>query len=143
MGAETEPISTTTVNGTDANDVDPKKPTVLSPPNGTADQVEDPKLNPSVPGSKTTPSFDIDDVLKKMGAVDKITLLSGKDGWHTRDILRFKIPSMRLSDGEWEDIIISLASNFAIHRTQRRSRHSMYISNFLFILPDTNNKPNL
>ena len=133
------------VEGTDQTSVNGSGENLnkLPPPNGTTDQVEDSKPDPSVIVSKPTPLFDIDDVLKKMGAVDKITLLSGKDGWHTRDILRFKIPSMRLSDGKWEDIIILLVSNFAIHRTQRRSRHSMYISNFLLILPDTNNKPNL
>ena len=131
MGVEeTEQTSTTTVNGTDVNGVGLNK----LPSNGTADQVAD---------SKPTPPFDIDDVLKKMGTADKISLLSGKDGWHTRDIPRFKISSVRLSDGKWEDIIILLVSNFAIHRTQRCSRHSMYTSNFLLTLPDTNNEPNL
>ena len=143
MGAETEPTSTTTVNGTDANGVDPKKPTILSPLNGTADQVAGSKTDPSVADSEPTPPFDIDDVLKKMGTADKIALLSGKDGWHTRDIPRFEIYSMRLSDGKWEDIIILLLSNLAIHRTQRCSRYSMYISNFQLTLPDTNNEPNL
>ena len=103
MGVEeTEQTSTITVNGTDVNGVDLNK----LPPNGTADKIADSKPAPSAPDSKPTPSFDIDDVLKKMGTADKISLLSGKDGWHTRDIPRFKISSMRLSDGKWEDIII-------------------------------------
>ena len=144
MGAETEPISTTTVNGTDANDVDPKKPTILSPPNGIAlTEVADPKPAPTVADSEPAPPFDIDEVLAKMDIADKITLLSGKDGWHTRDVPSFNISSMRLSDGKRHDIIILQISNFIIYRTQRCPRHSMYTSNFLLILPDTNNEPNL
>ncbi|KAG7715830.1 hypothetical protein KL949_003897 [Ogataea haglerorum] len=46
-----------------------------------------------------TQSFDIVDILSKLKLEEKLSLLSLKDFWHTVNIERLGIPSIRLSDG--------------------------------------------
>ncbi|KAK8005894.1 hypothetical protein PG991_012191 [Apiospora marii] len=43
--------------------------------------------------------FDVEDLISKLTPDEKISLLSGKDFWQTRDIPRLQIPSLRTSDG--------------------------------------------
>ncbi|KAF9698526.1 hypothetical protein EKO04_003917 [Ascochyta lentis] len=43
--------------------------------------------------------WSIEDVLSQLTIDEKVSLLSGKDFWHTRDIPRLSIPSIRMSDG--------------------------------------------
>ncbi|ETN42995.1 uncharacterized protein HMPREF1541_02153 [Cyphellophora europaea CBS 101466] len=43
--------------------------------------------------------FDIEDVLTKLDTVEKISLLSGIDFWHTFPVHRLGVPSIRVSDG--------------------------------------------
>ncbi|WVW87104.1 hypothetical protein I302_109161 [Kwoniella bestiolae CBS 10118] len=55
------------------------------------------------PSPERSPSkiklLDVEEVLSKLSLPEKVSLLSGKDNWHTRDIPKFNIPSLRLSDG--------------------------------------------
>ncbi|KAG4433503.1 hypothetical protein IFR05_011012 [Cadophora sp. M221] len=44
-------------------------------------------------------SFDVEDVLKKLTSNEKIGLLSGVDFWHTQNVPRLHVPSIRMSDG--------------------------------------------
>ena len=41
----------------------------------------------------------IQELIKKLTTEEKITLLSGADAWHTCEIERLKIPSLKMSDG--------------------------------------------
>ncbi|KAK5116573.1 hypothetical protein LTR85_009198 [Meristemomyces frigidus] len=43
--------------------------------------------------------FDVDEILEELTTEEKVSLLAGKDFWHTNDVPRLKIPSLRLSDG--------------------------------------------
>ena len=45
------------------------------------------------------------DVVAEMNMPDKIKLLCGRDRWPTEAIPEHGIPSMRLCDDMWEDII--------------------------------------
>ncbi|KAG7926592.1 hypothetical protein KL925_003642 [Ogataea polymorpha] len=44
-------------------------------------------------------TFDVEDVLKQLTTKEKVQLLSLKDFWHTQEIKRLNVPSIRLSDG--------------------------------------------
>ncbi|KAG7840201.1 hypothetical protein KL942_003000 [Ogataea angusta] len=44
-------------------------------------------------------TFDVDDILSQLHLKEKVQLLSLKDFWHTANIDRLNIPSIRLSDG--------------------------------------------
>ncbi|KAM0541955.1 hypothetical protein ACHAPJ_013017 [Fusarium lateritium] len=44
-------------------------------------------------------NFDIEEALSQLSLDEKIQLLSGKDFWHTHEIRRLGIPSVRMSDG--------------------------------------------
>nr|RBQ84575.1 hypothetical protein FVER53263_07762 [Fusarium verticillioides] len=46
-----------------------------------------------------TDALDVDELLSKLTTDEKISLLSGKDFWHTTPIPQHGIPSIRLSDG--------------------------------------------
>ncbi|OBT39249.1 hypothetical protein VE00_10524 [Pseudogymnoascus sp. WSF 3629] len=43
--------------------------------------------------------FDVEDVIRNASIQEKISLLSGKDFWHTQPLERFNVPSIRTSDG--------------------------------------------
>ncbi|KAH7401212.1 glycoside hydrolase superfamily [Pyrenochaeta sp. MPI-SDFR-AT-0127] len=43
--------------------------------------------------------WSIEEVLEQLTIDEKVSLLAGKDFWHTRDIPRLSVPSIRLSDG--------------------------------------------
>ncbi|KAF2036551.1 beta-glucosidase precursor [Setomelanomma holmii] len=43
--------------------------------------------------------WSVEEVLEELTIDEKVSLLAGKDFWHTRDIPRLSIPSIRLSDG--------------------------------------------
>ncbi|KAG7858801.1 hypothetical protein KL919_002866 [Ogataea angusta] len=44
-------------------------------------------------------AFDVEDVLKQLKTKEKVQLLALKDFWHTQEIERLNVPSIRLSDG--------------------------------------------
>ncbi|KAH7176837.1 glycoside hydrolase superfamily [Dactylonectria macrodidyma] len=44
-------------------------------------------------------NFDVEDVLRNASIPEKVSLLAGKDFWHTTPLPRFNVPSIRLSDG--------------------------------------------
>ncbi|RSL53511.1 putative beta-glucosidase K [Fusarium duplospermum] len=43
--------------------------------------------------------FDVEHVIKNASVSEKISLLSGRDFWHTAPLPRFNVPSIRVSDG--------------------------------------------
>ncbi|KAL4885969.1 putative beta-glucosidase K [Aspergillus karnatakaensis] len=43
--------------------------------------------------------FDVETVIQNASLSEKISLLAGSDFWHTTSLPRFKVPSVRLSDG--------------------------------------------
>ncbi|KAM5350935.1 hypothetical protein ACJ41O_003658 [Fusarium nematophilum] len=43
--------------------------------------------------------FDVEHVIQNASVTEKISLLSGKDFWHTNSLPRFNVPSIRVSDG--------------------------------------------
>ncbi|KAJ5932274.1 hypothetical protein N7516_006763 [Penicillium verrucosum] len=43
--------------------------------------------------------FDVDKVLREATVAEKVGLISGKDAWHTYDIPRLGVPSIRFTDG--------------------------------------------
>lgn len=45
------------------------------------------------------PSFDVEQVFATMTLHEKCLLLSGNDNWHTKAFYKYRIPSIRLSDG--------------------------------------------
>ncbi|EED16123.1 beta-glucosidase precursor, putative [Talaromyces stipitatus ATCC 10500] len=45
------------------------------------------------------PDFDVDSILQQLTLPEKISLVSGRDFWHTTSVPRLKIPAIRLSDG--------------------------------------------
>ncbi|KAJ9414695.1 hypothetical protein QL093DRAFT_2594471 [Fusarium oxysporum] len=54
--------------------------------------------------SKVTPDdvhsdFDVEHVIQNASVSDKISLLSGRDFWHTNPLPAFNVPSVRVSDG--------------------------------------------
>lgn len=49
--------------------------------------------------SKMTKGMDVDALLEQLTLEEKISLLAGKDFWHTVPIPRLNIPSIRVSDG--------------------------------------------
>ncbi|KXJ87223.1 beta-glucosidase [Microdochium bolleyi] len=46
-----------------------------------------------------TPHLDVEDVISQLTLEEKISLLSGRNFWDTRDIPRLGVPSLRFSDG--------------------------------------------
>ncbi|KAH6662238.1 glycosyl hydrolase family 3 N terminal domain-containing protein [Halenospora varia] len=56
------------------------------------------EVSPPTPPYPVEP-FDVEDVLKKLSGQEKIDLLSGIDSWHTKNVPRLNVPSIRLSDG--------------------------------------------
>lgn len=67
--------------------------------------------------SSHTPSmihenFDIDALLAQLTPAEKVSLLSGKDMWHTADIPRIGIPSIRLSDGASDTVAEPFCHHF-------------------------------
>jgi len=44
-------------------------------------------------------AFDVEEVLSKLTLQEKISLISGRDFWHSYGIERLGIPSIRMSDG--------------------------------------------
>ncbi|PVH74233.1 glycoside hydrolase family 3 protein [Cadophora sp. DSE1049] len=46
-----------------------------------------------------TPGFDVDKVIAEATLLEKLALLAGKDAWHTHDIPRLGVPSIRFTDG--------------------------------------------
>ncbi|TAQ86009.1 hypothetical protein B7494_g5664 [Chlorociboria aeruginascens] len=46
-----------------------------------------------------TNAFNVEEVLSQLNTVEKVSLLSGIDWWHTQAIPKHKIPSIRVSDG--------------------------------------------
>jgi beta-glucosidase len=44
-------------------------------------------------------SFNVDEVLSKLTLKEKISLLSGRDFWHTVPLPKYGVPSLRFSDG--------------------------------------------
>ncbi|RTE84399.1 putative beta-glucosidase K [Fusarium euwallaceae] len=49
--------------------------------------------------SEVSKDFDVEYVIKNASVSEKITLLSGRDFWHTAPLPRFNVPSIRVSDG--------------------------------------------
>lgn len=47
----------------------------------------------------THKGFDVEDVLSQLTVEEKISLLSGRDTWHTFSVPRLNVPSIRVSDG--------------------------------------------
>ncbi|KAF2827691.1 beta-glucosidase precursor [Ophiobolus disseminans] len=60
-----------------------------------------PFINDSLAEQKPTKfaPWSVEEVLQQLTVDEKVSLLAGKDFWHTRDIPRLSIPSIRLSDG--------------------------------------------
>ncbi|CZR61435.1 related beta-glucosidase K [Phialocephala subalpina] len=46
-----------------------------------------------------TSGFDVEEVLAEATLLEKLSLLAGKDAWHTQDIPRLGVPSIRFTDG--------------------------------------------
>ncbi|KAK9492032.1 putative beta-glucosidase K [Lipomyces doorenjongii] len=55
-------------------------------------------LKPQAP-SDSSSDFDIENVIQNASLSDKISLLSGRDFWHTNSLPAFNVPSIRVSDG--------------------------------------------
>ncbi|KAH8662620.1 glycosyl hydrolase family 3 N terminal domain-containing protein [Xylariales sp. PMI_506] len=43
--------------------------------------------------------FDVETVIREASSAEKVSLLAGKDFWHTVPLPRFNVPSIRMSDG--------------------------------------------
>lgn len=54
---------------------------------------------PSGDAAQLQADWAVDDVLDQLTIEEKVSLLAGKDFWHTQDIPRLSIKSIRLSDG--------------------------------------------
>lgn len=56
---------------------------------------------PFLKGAETPPAsaFDVEAVLEQLTLDEKVSLLAGKDFWHTAPVSRLGVPSIRLSDG--------------------------------------------
>lgn len=50
-------------------------------------------------GPRPFDKVDVEDVISKLTTAEKVTLLTGKDMWHTEPVHRLGVPSLRMSDG--------------------------------------------
>lgn len=57
------------------------------------------QLKPTGNDAQQAPQFDVETVLKGLSLQEKIAFLSGTDNWHLKEVERFGIPAIRVSDG--------------------------------------------